>query len=445
MENNNGLQVGYCRVDITPDVPVGLGGYDNANKRVYTSIRDHIFATCIAFREGNETALIFTVDNCAISAGNAEILRPPVAEATGVAENHIFFGATHCHNGPSHGETVIGGVAAAQKRLDGLIEAAKTAIADLSPAVPYAGCTNPKNMNYVRHYTLADGTVTDGPWKHPVETRVGHPSQSNTNMVLLKFAREGKKDILLVNWHAHPDHSGALDPEKTRDENFFALSADFPGAFCSKILAETDLAVAYFTGSSGNQNPHSFIPAEENGLSMQAYGEKLAEIALSALPTLEKIEGSGINAKQEIFAVDVNHTKDHLVEQAKEVYAYYQETDLATSRPLANSYGFQSAYEARAVISRSEMEPTIEMSTGVLRVGGIGFVWATYEMFSDAGIYIKENSPYKATFIMTGNNGYIPSRYAYDFGAYEAVTGFYAPGTAEKLAEHYVDMLKEIK
>ena len=48
------------------------------------------------------------------------------------------------------------------------------------------------------------------------------------------------------------------------------------------------------------------------------------------------------------------------------------------------------------------------------------------------------------TVIITGNSGYIPSRAAYDYRSYEADTGYYARGTAEKLAEQYVEMLKAL-
>jgi hypothetical protein len=47
--------------------------------------------------------------------------------------------------------------------------------------------------------------------------------------------------------------------------------------------------------------------------------------------------------------------------------------------------------------------------------------------------------------LITGNSGYIPSKKAYEYRSYEADTGLYAPGTAEKLAEEYVRMLEQLK
>ena len=43
------------------------------------------------------------------------------------------------------------------------------------------------------------------------------------------------------------------------------------------------------------------------------------------------------------------------------------------------------------------------------------------------------------------NSGYIPTAAAYDYRSYEADTGTYAKGTAEKLADQYVAMLESIR
>ena len=91
------------------------------------------------------------------------------------------------------------------------------------------------------------------------------------------------------------------------------------------------------------------------------------------------------------------------------------------------------------------MEKTGMLDIGAARVGGIGITSGTYEMFSESGTYVKENSPYAATVVITGNSSYIPSEAAFGYRCYEADTGMYAKGTAEKLAQLYVDMLKELQ
>jgi hypothetical protein len=87
------------------------------------------------------------------------------------------------------------------------------------------------------------------------------------------------------------------------------------------------------------------------------------------------------------------------------------------------------------------------MEMNVIGIGDVAFVTAGYEMFAANGIYIKENSPYKATFILylaNGSGNYIPAEYAYNFdGGYEVGAG-YPRGAAEELANGYVSMLEEL-
>ena len=62
-------------------------------------------------------------------------------------------------------------------------------------------------------------------------------------------------------------------------------------------------------------------------------------------------------------------------------------------------------------------------------------------------IFIKDNTPFEMTFVVTYCNGhecYIPSQLGFDNGCYEKDNGFFVAGTGEKLADTYVEALKEL-
>ena len=83
-----------------------------------------------------------------------------------------------------------------------------------------------------------------------------------------------------------------------------------------------------------------------------------------------------------------------------------------------------------------------------LKVGPLGFACAPYEMFGANGMFIKEWSPYAMTFVVTHCNGsksYLASKLAFHHGCYEVDSRWYPEGTAELLADNFVDMLKELK
>ena len=84
MCEQTGLLAGFAKIDITPDYQVGLGGYSNAESRRNTAILDRIYATCIALTDGDETILLYTLDNCSCGRGSADAIRKVVSEATGI-------------------------------------------------------------------------------------------------------------------------------------------------------------------------------------------------------------------------------------------------------------------------------------------------------------------------------------------------------------------------
>ena len=92
------------------------------------------------------------------------------------------------------------------------------------------------------------------------------------------------------------------------------------------------------------------------------------------------------------------------------------------------------------------MKATGELELNALRIGEVAFAVNTCETFSDQGLYIKNYSPYEFTFVVTGNRSYLPGNQSYDYPCYEATggSGYYARGTAEKMADKLVQMLCEI-
>ena len=65
-------------------------------------------------------------------------------------------------------------------------------------------------------------------------------------------------------------------------------------------------------------------------------------------------------------------------------------------------------------------------------------------MFDTNGMYIKENSQFKTTFVCAytnGHFGYIASELGYKNGGYEAYISRFEPGTGELVADKLVEML----
>lgn len=427
------LQVGYSKMDITPGPGSNISGYGDDETRLAKSVKDKIYATCIAITYEEETVLLYTVDNICVGAVYAGSLRPILTQKVGVAGDRIFFGATHSHNCPTINDSYK------PQLTEAIVQAAEAAMADRAPAAMLATKPSYPGMNFVRHYEMSDGTYSGSNFGNQDKSQaVGHATETDPNGVLIKFDRgRGKKDILLINWQAHPDSAGVI--------GYTDISPSWVGPLRDGVEKRSKMHVAYFTGASGNQNMDSWISSEKHGYNWKTYGKKMGALVYQALEQLQPVAVDGIQAKLVVVEAEVNHSWDHMLKEANAVYELWKTEGKAAGDRLGDIYGFTSSYQASSIRTRAQLGLTRPLELGVIRIGDVAFVSGTYEMFSDQGIYIKENSPFETTFIITGNNGYVPSKEAYDYRSYEADTSLFAQGTAEKLATRYVELLEELK
>ena len=433
-----GLLAGYSKVDITPDYPTGLGGYSNAETRQHEGVVENVFTTCVALTDGDETILLYTIDNCACDHGFAEKIRAMVTPVTGIPGEKIFCSATHTHSAPS-----LGGYPNAARYIGDLLEAcvkaAREALTDRAPAKLMAAKKDILGMNFVRHNITANGTYAGsnfGSFKD--NPAVGYATEPDRQLLLVQFRREGpKKPITLINWQGHPDCARAA--------GFENITSGYPGPMRDTLALLTGDLTAFFTGADGNTNITTRVKADDHKLNWREYGVKMAQIAYELYAELQEVEGTGIATARHMVEVEIDHSWDPMLEQANEVYDLWKTVGKPEADALGKTYNFTSCYQARAIKARAQMGKSRILEINAFRVGGVGFTTGTYEMFSDAGIFMRANSPYGYTFLMTGNSGYIPSDDAFNYRCYEADTGFFARGTAELLADKYVEMLKEIQ
>lgn len=435
------LQVGYGRKDINPLDPVPLAGYGNTFNRISVDTLDNLYVTCVAIAdaEGN-TVLLLTQD--LINSSLSEEVRAQISSATGLSKDHIMLAATHTHSAPDQGSTNSAVVSWKTRYVSQCVKAAEAALEDLSSAEISVAKTETEGLNFVRHYLMNDGTYAGdnfGVWTSGTKD---HAEENDPGMQLIRFTRnaEDKKDVLLVNWQAHPCKTGGND--KTD------ISADFIGSTRAYVEQQADVNFAYFTGAAGNQNASSRIAAEAPTQDNKEFGKLLGDYVLKAMENMEAVASGSLQVKHVPFEGQIDMTMQDKLVEAREVYELQLATDQLTANALAQKYGFSSCHHARAILNRSAMGKSQVINTYVISVGDISFVTAPYEMFAAHGVYIKDNSPFSSTFIIScanGSMGYIPTNLAYDYGCYESHTGRFARGTGDELAESFVSALNELK
>lgn len=241
------------------------------------------------------------------------------------------------------------------------MQAAQEALADRAPARLQTATKRLKNMNFVRHYLMEDGTYWGSNFGNRNQQFLNHAAESDPRLLLVQFAREEKKDIVLMNWQAHNDQARAA--------GFYMLSSSYTGRVRAKFEAETGMHFAFFQGASGNQNPGSFIEKEHHGLVFIPYGEKLAEYAIEALQEMKPVEGTQIVTTRRVFEAPADHSLDSKREEGEEVLRIWEKEGIEAARALAKTYGFTSFHAIGSIVRKCNQGATVSIVLNAFRIG----------------------------------------------------------------------------
>lgn len=434
------LKAGFARVDITPSFPVPLAGYGNVEKRMHNNVLDPIYATCVAVSDGEKTLLFYHLDLASFYDANVSYCNEKIAEQYGIPAENILYNGTHTHSAPA----LYSPMECIQKYNEELhqkvIDVVRPALEDLSPANLLIGSGEVVGFNFVRRYLLSDGSYGGdnfGDFKN--NTILAHETEADHTMQAIRFEREGKKDIVLVNWQGHPHRTGG--------GQLFDLSSDLIEHFRNKVETEHGVLFAFLQGCGGNINHHSRMEGEPRPDHITS-GHGLADGLGPILQNMRPVKSGKIKSIVKTFTGPVNHDWDDKVEDAKVVLEYFKDHTHVESAQFARDHGFNSVYHAMYVEKRSQMPATHSYKIGAVSFGDVSFVWAPNELYDVTGKYLKATSPFEMTFVMgytNGAEGYMPNIKAFAHGGYGCDICRFGPGVTEMLANEMLGLILKVK
>jgi len=442
------LKAGFARVDITPAYSVPLAGYGNTENRMSQNVLDPIYATCVAISDGENTALMYQMDLTRFAEESVAICKKAISENCGVNPDYIFFTSTHTHSAPDVSSKLEVIQTFLKEMHEKVIAVAPVAIADLEEAEIWIGKGKTEGLNFVRRYLLSDGSYGGdnfGDFKN--NTILAHETEADPEMQVIRLRRTVKKDILMVNWQAHPHRTGGF---RAPD-----LSSDLIDHFRQAVEGEHGVNFAFYQGCAGNLNSHSRI-REENGEAYYregnrrdyvGHGKRLAATLSTILPNMRKVKAGKIVAIQKTFVGEVNHATDALYDKAVEVIKLWNAGMADEARALAKDYGFNSVYHCMGVERRFHMPETHSYPIFAMAIGDLGFSFSPNELYDTIGTYLKATAPFEMTFVCgytNGGQGYIPTIKAFKHGGYGCDTCRFPSGIAEKLTSELLNLLVEV-
>ena len=423
------MKTGYSRVCINPPIGVPMVGY--YEERRVKGIHDDIFATAVAFDDGESKAVLVTVDICLLSTEQCNYFREKIADAAFLKKEGVFINCSHTHTGPTIGydkTSQLDGNDEYDKFFeDSLCKVVKEAFSDmLESEFSYAeGKT--EGINFSRRFRMKDGSVRTNPGINNPDT--AYPlGDVNETVKLIRIDRKSGKNIVFVNYGSHADSVGGD-----------YISGDWPNVTrntVEKVLDNTECI--FLLGSQGdighiNVNP---TPGQRRGLEYESFdgvprgydytlhlGRTVAGVAIGIYGTAEPFVADKLSFSSKSISIPANQDNSKL-EESRKIKELY-EAGRAHELPYTDMELTTVVAEAVRVCELENGPDSFEFVLSALKIGELLLAGLPGECFTEIGRRIE--SAYNGKHIMVccltnGGDSYFPTSSAYDEGGYEART-----------------------
>ena len=419
------MKAGFSRVDITPPLGLPISGY--FRKRPAAGVLDPLEINAIAVSDGDSTAVIMAADIAIISRDRCEIIRERIAKSCGLPKENIFVAALHQHTSLriSFAHLMPDMMSDFDSFDDDnyiemlyrrFCDAAQMAIDDMKAATLSVGIRETAEpISFIRRYFMKDGSIVTNPGLYD-PSEIDRPNgTSDNNVRLIKFSREGAKDIALINFSTHPD---VVSGDK--------YSADWCGF--ARRFVEADIENTHcmlLVGAQGDTNHLDFIGGRRTGYDHSRFmGRQIADAVIAMWNETEAVAGDGLEAKNEIVqlkTVDIDEAK---ILEAEAYCAEYEAGKINIREHLAEVAEAKRIYHSRS----TPKYKAVTMS--LINIGGASIVGFGGEPFTEYAEKVRNMAPDRFVINVCCANGsvnYFPTAKAYEEGGYEAKSSDFLP------------------
>ena len=425
------LKAGFSRVDVTPPLGSYVSGY--FHERYAQGVLDPLELNALACNDGENTVLLIVADFIGVDKTYCDIIREKIAARVEIPEDHIMLSSLHQHT------SVCVGVGDKYTRNDVFYmeslyrkycDVAQMAIDDMKAATAEisAGDTA-EPIAFIRKYLMKDGSIIGHPHKRQDEI-VKRLEDGDNTVRLLRFKREGAKDIALVNFCTHPD--------VVSGEYF---SADWPG-FVRRFVEHDleDVSCLLLNGVQGDSNHCDYLKYPEmiKGYAHSEYmGRMIADTVLRLWENGKAMQDTKVGAQIGIVSLP---TRTDGMEDYEACKKMLDELNNGTCKTIPS--GAERGRAGRIV--RMQQAPLFQkLPVTVMKVGDLFIVGFGGEPFTDYAREVRRACPDREFFTAccaNGYEGYLPSREDFTRVTYESSS---SPFPAD-LEDHCVGMALEL-
>ncbi|MBR3837223.1 MAG: neutral/alkaline non-lysosomal ceramidase N-terminal domain-containing protein [Clostridia bacterium] len=438
------FKAGFARLDMTPPLGSPMAGY--FQYREAEGVLDPLELNAVAVSDGENTVLIVTADILMTNEVFSTAVRGVIAERTGVPEGNIFLQGLHQHT-----SVYLGATAKVKGQNNSFYDATYQdvlvrkyadiclmAMDDMAEArISIAAKETAEPISFIRRYRMADGNIKTNPG-HMKPDVIAPIGEADNTVRLVKFEREGKKDIALVNFSTHPDTVGGTK-----------FSADWPGFV--RRFTEKDLGVhcILVNGAQGDTNHiNVFKPAvakkadpdyfEKRYAHTRFMGRTIADVVVDIWNQTEAIPEGKVSGGVEMVYIPTNTKYIERVDEFREKKVLMDAGELKL--PL------DEKGEINRVASLRDDTLFRKVPVSLAAFGKVALVGFGGEPFTEYATRTRAAAP--ELFVIcacctNGGQGYLPTKSAFEEGGYEARSSRFTPCVADVLPETATALLKK--
>lgn len=438
------LKAGFAKIDVTPPLGSPLAGY--ARERISDGILDPIELVALAVSDGENTALIITADFLGMWETWATEIRNLISEQTGVPAESIYLQCLHQHTTVRIGWNLNVRKEMIANRFEDetyynrlyrkYVDVAKMAIANLCEAKMSVGeQETAEPLAFIRRYRMKDGSTKTNPSSEEMDQVEGPLGEADNTVRLIRFKREGEKDIALVNFSTHPDVIG-----KTK------FTADWPGFV--RRMTEADIPDTHCIFLNGAEGDSNHINRTKNPPKMKQFGYEysahmgrvITDAVLEMWNNTTEKEVSKVSSQ---FRMVYTPTNTALIDQVEKYQKLKDECRAGTYVP-ANMEEYADIFRVAELYTQPLFQ---KIPLTVIGIGEVVLVGYGGEPFTKYPADVRAENPdlfVIASCNTNGEAGYLPTKEAFTEGGYESKSSNFTVELSNTLHETVREMLTAI-
>ncbi len=395
--------VGKAKRVITPPLGTPLYGYPKYEQRKATSVHDDLYANCAVFGYGKPSALLLSLDICAVRTDLTSRIAAEIEKATGIDAKNVIICEIHTHSGPCCTFTPGWGVSN-DSYIDEIlvpmcVAAAKEACETAEEALLGIGTTD-SYVGINRRQLLEDGRASLG--QNPYGC-------FDKEMTVLSFVNRKKEPILnIVHYGAHGTASG----------QGLEITRDWSGYMVDRLEAQSGAMTFFANGAEGDVGPRLTNGRTVGTMEMAAEVGGVAAIdAIRAYRNIREYR----EVDFEVFHGELNipYKPFPTEEQIKAELAEIEKGEIVGMAII-----LQNTLKSRLKVYENgeEIPEKWSFPQVMIRLNSAIFVPFPFEVFSEITVRLRQYSPFGHTLSLCNANGalaYLPSKEQIARGGYE--------------------------